>query len=296
MSKRRDPNPSPRRPKPTVPRRSTWPIFRAYTPIPDAFRVSGYGTAGIVRIQPDGKLSSAFFMLNLSGSGIDLMFGRDDETPDTVESLLRAGYRDLPPWQEGPADLAARYVWGAHALTQDEVDYPDDARQYLDMLPKFPGRRRQWRVSQMFMMHPPIASEELLIAIDDLVVIHGETPSHQEVAVATFMEFEVADVALVREAICRRPEDFEPHHPSAPNLFTWITPRKRFPAERAAHGLIELRETRVSAHAATLSHASELVTIVSTLSNGSSRLIEVDWHGPERLLISPPGMRLIEED
>src|SRR5687767_81482 len=215
MPKRRDPNPSARRRKPTAPRRSTWPIFRAYTPIPDAFRVSGYGTAGIVRVQPNGRLSSAFFMLNLSGSGVDLMFGK--ETPDTVEALLRAGDRDLPPWQEGPADLAARYVWGAHALTQDEVDYPDESRQYLDMLPKFPGRRRQWRVSQMFAMHPPIASEELLIAIDDLVLVHGETPSHQEVAVATFMEFEVADIAAVRQAIRLRPEDFEPR-PSAPNL------------------------------------------------------------------------------
>jgi hypothetical protein len=276
MSKRRDPNPSPRRRKPAAPRRSTWPIFRAYTPIPDAFRVSGYGTAGIVRVQPNGKLSSAFFMLNLSGSGVDLMFGKDDETPDTVEALLRAGYRDLPPWQEGPADLAARYVWGAHALTQDEVDYPDEARRYLDMLPKFPGRRRQWRVSQMFAMHPPIASEELLIAIDDLVLIHGETPSHQEVAVATFMELEVADLAAVREAIRLRPEDFEQRDSSTPDLFVWIKPRTRFPEERAGHGLIELRESSVWAHAPTLSTASQLVTIVSALSNGSSRLIGVD--------------------
>jgi len=248
-----------------------------------------------VRVQPNGRLSSAFFKLNRSGSGVDLMFGKDDETPDTVEALLRAGDRDLPPWQEGPADLAARYVWGAHALTQDEGDYPDESRQYLDMLPKFPGRRRQWRVSQMFAMHPPIASEELLIAIDDLVLVHGETPSHQEVAVATFMEFEVADIAAVRQAIRLRPEDFEPR-PSAPNLFDWIKPRTRFPEERAVHGLIELRDTSVWAHAPTLSTASQLVTIVSTLSNGSSRLVGVDWDGPEGLLIAPPGMQIVEDD
>ena len=109
------------------------------------------------------------------------------------------------------------------------------------------------------------------------------------------MEFEVADLAAVRQAIRLRPEDFEPR-PSAPNLFDWIKPRTRFPEERATHGLIELRDTSVWAHAPTLSTASQLVTIVGTLSNGSSRLVGVDWDGPERLLIVPPGMQIVEDD
>jgi hypothetical protein len=276
------------------PDRSTWPVVRAYTPVPDAFRVSGFGTAGIVRQQPDGRLSAAFFFLNLSAGGIEIMWGKDDCTAETINELL-VDDGNLPPYQEGSAELAGRYVYGAFAWGQEECDWSDEAhRIYLAMLPR-PSGKRNWLIQQMCLLEPPLVSVELLRAIEDLVVIHGDAPRGKEQAVATFMRFAVADGQRVLGRIGTRPDDFQQDDPNNDRVFKWIKPRKRFPDQRVAHGVIAVTGNEVIAHAATLSHAAQMVLIVRDLSDGTSRLIGVDWRAPDQLQMMPPGAAFFPE-
>src|SRR5258706_12393137 len=68
------------------PNRRQWPIVRAYVPMEDVWRVSGWGTAGIVRRQPDGKLTYSIFTIDLSSGGLLEAFGADDRTEDDLQS------------------------------------------------------------------------------------------------------------------------------------------------------------------------------------------------------------------
>src|ERR1700728_2138566 len=51
----------------------SWPIVHAYVPIPDVFRATGFGSAGIIRARPDGKWISAYFAIGLLDEGIKMM-------------------------------------------------------------------------------------------------------------------------------------------------------------------------------------------------------------------------------
>jgi len=55
-----------------------WPIVRAYVPPEDCWQSTGFGTAGIVRQQPDGKLASSFFIMGLTRGGLMNVFGHVD--------------------------------------------------------------------------------------------------------------------------------------------------------------------------------------------------------------------------
>src|SRR5262249_16694975 len=47
------------------PAAAEWPIARAYVPVSDVWRATGFGTAGIVRRQPDGRHTLAMFTIKL---------------------------------------------------------------------------------------------------------------------------------------------------------------------------------------------------------------------------------------
>ena len=90
------------------PNRRQWPIVRAYVPMGDAWRVSGWGTAGIVRRQPDGKLTYSIFTIDLSRGGLLEAFGAEDTTEELLEASSGEMIDLLPPFVVGEADLAAR--------------------------------------------------------------------------------------------------------------------------------------------------------------------------------------------
>src|SRR5258705_6402945 len=93
-----------------------WPLVKAFVPSPDPWRVSGYGSAGVIRRQPDGRCASAFFTFSLMHLGIETMFGEDDKPLEEIEKGLREYRHLMPPCEEGPEDLVSRFVWGAYGL------------------------------------------------------------------------------------------------------------------------------------------------------------------------------------
>src|SRR5258705_13409793 len=90
------------------PNRRAWPIVRAYVPVKDAWRVSGCGTAGIVRRQPDGALTYSIYNIELTKGGLTGAFGKDNESQEQIEESVMELADLMPPFEEGDADLMAR--------------------------------------------------------------------------------------------------------------------------------------------------------------------------------------------
>jgi hypothetical protein len=306
MSNSNDPAPKPRQPKLRQPKlrqperkppaRGDWPVVRALVPVADAFLVSGYGTAGIVRRQPDGLLACAFFFLNLSNGGIELVFGKDDASEADVEFTLSEGTGDLPPFEEGPAELAARYVLGARAWGDGVREFTDDLKPFFSLLPKIPGGKRR-QLQQLVNGERPLAHPGLLLAIEDLISPPPDPPDGREPIVATFVWFEVPDLAALRAELRCRPDEFALC--GEPGAYEWIRPRKRHPEQRVPHGLLALSENgggapgEALAHTATLSHASQMVMRLRELTGGTARVIDADWDDVSQLRFVGPGMTFL---
>jgi hypothetical protein len=123
-----------------------WPIVRAYIPPADCWTSTGFGTAGIVRQQPNGKLSSSFFVLGLMRGGLMSVFGHVDSDWEEIERDLRIKRHSIPPCVIGDTELATRYIWGAFAWSlEDNLRWPDELEtQHLAIVPPLPGGRTRW--------------------------------------------------------------------------------------------------------------------------------------------------------
>jgi hypothetical protein len=119
-----------------------WPIVRAYVPVEDVFRATGFGSAGVVRQQPNGKLRYSFFLFGLLDEGITSIFGKEDTTQDEIDGLLKRLGTGIPPFQFGAAELAARYIWGAQTLSFDHgFDAIPESARYFALVPALSGTR-----------------------------------------------------------------------------------------------------------------------------------------------------------
>lgn len=89
----------------------SWPVIKVYVPCPEIWNVCGFGSAGVVQKQPDGLLSLTMFELSLIDGGVMEACHEGDLTPRQMEDFLEGVGHHLHPWQEGPPDLASRYIW-----------------------------------------------------------------------------------------------------------------------------------------------------------------------------------------
>ena len=123
-----------------------WPIVRAYLPPDDCWKSTGFGTAGIVRQQPDGKLSSSFFVMGLMRGGLMSVFGHINSDWSEIERDLRIKRHSIPPCVIGDTELATRYIWGSYAWSlEDSLRWPEELEtQHLAMVPPLAGGRNRW--------------------------------------------------------------------------------------------------------------------------------------------------------
>jgi hypothetical protein len=98
----------------------SWPIVHAYVPARNVWEATGLGTAGVIRQQPDGRCSSAFFVIGLLEHGLRMAFGDRDKTLAEIEESLVRLRDNFPFCEEGPVELAASFAWGARALSEAE--------------------------------------------------------------------------------------------------------------------------------------------------------------------------------
>jgi hypothetical protein len=276
------------------PDRRAWPIVRAYVPMPDAWKASGWGTAGIVRRQPDGKLTYSLFLIDLSSSGLLEAFGADDRTEEDLEACSGEMIDLLPPFVVGDADLAARYVWGAYAMSLVEgvVWSPELLQRHLNMLPAMGGTKKWWL--EQFIGPSGLVSAELFEVVAEILE-GAQMPEGKEALTAVSMEFELVETDRLIEVLRGRPQEFE-EFAAVPDAvsFHWIRERINAPGEWVAHALLGVMKGEVFAHTANLSMASKLVAELKKLTGGAIELTDVEWGGVEDLMIVPPGLTVIE--
>jgi len=283
-----------RRRAPLPPDVAAWPIVRAYIPSGNVWRVTAMGTAGIVRQQPDGRCASAMFVLNLLERGIGMMFGQRDEPLATLERSLPKLHDHLPPFQEGPPELAAMCIWGAWALGEEEGAGfpPHEEESYLPLVPRPPGTRRDW-------LHrfagPRGLVPDALLAIVQALPAQELLGEQQESAVATRAVFRVPSAReTVARLLASAPDakgfrfipDEPPRHHGTFNL-AWARPLPSGPrsimpvrGDLQIQGAIELTGDALIASTLSLSMAARLVSNLESLLGDALRLVDADWTVP----------------
>jgi len=271
--------------------RQSWPIVRAYVPLEDAWTASGYGSAGIVRRQPNGRLSCAMFTINLSAGGLELGFCFEDKTEVELEETLEKIADEMPPFVEGNAGVAAKYTWGAYALScENGIDWSDEISEPLAMMPKIGGTKRWW-AEQFVQDLVPLGLLQTATHIFEL----GENPRGKEVAVAVSMVFDVPDSNAVVKTMRNRPEDFTEIQGSSRALtFHWIRERKWVVGERVPHALIGIRKREMFGQVGTLSMAARLIAELNKITDGQIKLVHPHWGDFDELMFLPPGLTLVE--
>ena len=272
-----------------------WPLVRAYVPSPDAWRVSGYGAAGVVRRAPSGLYSSAFFSFSLWSVGIEMMWGDDEKPLEHIEEGLAAYGKLMPPVEEGPDVLVSRFVWGAYGLNAwGGVEWEaEKVARYLRMVPPLGGTRNWWY--QQFVGENGLVPPKLWAYVQPLIRVADRAPRGKEPAVATFMTFHGGNSDAAVRALRARPEDFALDVGTTGSLptFFWMRERRAEPGRKVQHGAIVVGHDTIMAHAATLSLASIMVGVIREALGPDLTLVDVSWRNPSTLGFDPPGKMIV---
>jgi hypothetical protein len=281
----------------------TWPIVRAYVPVEDVFRATGFGSAGIIRARPDGKWFSSFFEISLLDEGIQIMFGKDAGDESEHDELLNAIRSQMPPMEPGPAELAARYIWGAYALGL-AADYEYDAKmkaRYLGLVPMLSGKPAWWL--QQFIGPQGLASPGLVRFLEEHPV-PDDIPEDKEILVLTQATFACADTKAIRAELSRREPEFNSDsEEEGAEFFTWSReyPKKHWsPLSRLGGrqilGAVEVHDDHVVAESKVLSMTAILIGKLKDAFGDGIRLTETTWKGSEDLIREAQALRDEEEN
>jgi hypothetical protein len=275
-------------------------------PVEAIWRSTGLGTAGIMRRQPDGRGAYAMFKLDLREHGIGMIWGNYDRPLEAIESTL-TDLRDItPPFEEGPADLAATYIWGAWALGEAEGQPfpPGTAEPFLGLVPKPPGSPESWLRE---LVGPGGLTPPRLVEIAASVAMRDDPNSKREIAVGTEMCFHVDDPA---SAIARLQAShpggdgyhFLPsehlHGEDSNACFDFVRPlpegpRSMMPVRDGLQiqGWVELRGNELHAVTLSLSMAAKLGAKLRDVVGTRLDLVETGWKTQDELFTPPQDRR-----
>lgn len=175
---------------------ANWPIVAAYVPVPQVWRATGFGTAAIVREQPDGRAAYSFAVLGVAEGGLHIPGGKMDvprqAAVPVLEELLQLD--QTPPSQPGPAALAGEFVWGAFALSLDRgFSWEDRIGEMLNPFPRPQGLAGDW--IGRFIGPGGLVPDALRKFVDELpATVEEDLPSGKELMVMTTVELLVPDV------------------------------------------------------------------------------------------------------
>ena len=269
-----------------APDRASWPVARAYVPLRDAWQASGYGTAGVIRVGPNGQAAASFFVLNLSQQGISSMFGRDVDSLTAATKLLTGAQGLVPPYEEGPVELAAEYVYGAWAFAEQSGASwpPGQTEQFLALMPRPEGGRAQWlaRLTGAGGLTPP----ELLHALLENPEPE-DMPEGRERMLPTTMTFALEHLAgehLRSAAPAFRFQNTDGEGES----YDWTReyPKGHWSGRKGRQvlGHVLVRPGELVARAFTLSMAARLVGELKVLMGERIRLVHTDWKNADEFL------------
>ncbi len=245
-----------------------WPIVRAYVPPEDCWQSTGYGVAGIVREQPNGKLASSFFVMGLTRGGLMTVFGHIDSDWEEIEGDLRKQRHKMPPTAIGEPRLAARYIWGAYAWSlEDDLLWPEELeRQHLALVPPMAGSRTRWL--GQFAGPTGVVPGDLYDLVKSIDPMHDATTETPEPLVFTEITYAVADQAKVLEKLRSSAPHITPMDQDLDTVYFECTrehnPRKVMPLEpvrsRQPVGTLRIQGGKLIAEARSLSLAAYLIS------------------------------------
>lgn len=269
----------------------TWPIVRAYTPVKNVWEATGCGTAGVIRQQPDGRYASAFFVIELLEHGLRAVFGGRDETLAKIDEDFARLRDSFPACEEGPAELAASFAWGARALS-DAEGY-SFSQSHLDrfygLMPRPVGSQRRW---VEVLVGSGGLTPEGLVRVIRANPQPDDVPEGQEVIILTEMTFGIPDPERALAALRRASPEFEAAGvDGTAEVFTWQRPYPkghwsplRALGGRQILGSVRVTDRELVAEAKTLSMAAVLVAKLHGMLGGELRLKGSRWMGTQELL------------
>jgi hypothetical protein len=263
-----------------------WPVVKSYVPVEDCFRATGYGTAGVVRRAPNGSIAGAFFVLALIRGGVTGAFGKDGSSEAQVDGILHSLKGSVPPFEPGPAGLAARYIWGAYAwsLKQGSRWPAAFGTQYLRLAPALEGSQDNWL--EQFAGPGGLMPAGLGEVVRRNARAMEDVPDGQEVLIYTTATLALDDSRATVLALRDRGPDFiEGSSENGSVRFGWTreypkghwSPLSRL-GGRQSLGSVEITGSgTMIAQAKTLSMASGLISLLRDRLGGRMRLIKTEW-------------------
>ncbi len=272
-----------------------WPIVRAYVPPEDCWQSTGFGTAGIVREQPDGKLAASFFIMGLTRGGLMNVFGHVNSSWEEIERDLRIQRHKIPPTIEGDPKLATRFIWGSYAWSlEDDLIWPDELeRQHLALIPPMPGSRTRWL--GQFAGPTGVIPGDLYDLVKSIDPMLEPTPDMPEPLVFTEITYSIADQAKVLEKLRAAGPHIVSMDQDLDTVYFECTreynPRKVMPLEpvrsRQPVGTLRIQGGKLIAEARSLSMAAYLI---GKLREYASELIvfeKTEWSDLDAWLTGP---------
>ena len=269
----------------------SWPVVRAYVPVPDAWRATGVGTAGIVREQPDGRQAYAFFVIELLEHGLKSTFGKYDASPADLDSMVASLSEMIPPMEEGSPETAAKFIWGARAVADAEgcAFPPDDVAPYFALVPRPPGSARNWLEQLVGRggLTPPD-----LVRVIRAHPMQDDVPDGKEVMIVTTMTFDLTDAAAVVDVLMSAdPEFIHSGMDCDAEVFNWTrkypkkhwSPLARF-GGRQNIGTVHIEGRTLVAEAQTLSMSARLTQRLLQLLGERIKLRNTSWSSMNDLL------------
>jgi hypothetical protein len=269
----------------------TWPIVRAYVPVEDVFRATGFGSAGLVRQDPNGKLRYSFVMISLLDGGIQGIFGKENSAEEELEKLLKEVGGEIPPYEIGQAGLAARYIWGAHALGLNS-GYGADAQwmHLLSVVPAIAGKPRDWFKQ---LVGPQGLADFRLMKFLEKNPVPDDIPEDKEVFVWITATFACSNPDAIRERLkTMEPEfSYDGEVEDGADQFTWS---RAYPKDhwsplsklggRQTLGSVQIFAHTVVAESKTLSMASILIGKLKAAFGDDIRLTDTQWKSAADLI------------
>lgn len=268
----------------------SWPVAGSFVPRRDVWNVCGFGSAGVVREQPGGLLSLTMFQLSLIDGGVHTAFTKGDLTPEILKALLESLADHMPPWQEGPLDLASRFVWGAYAMSlEEDAAWSGDLERCLESLPQPGGGPKQWREGLVGVggLTPPG-----LVKIARENKISEDIPDGKEPVVLTRIRYSVRRPEKIAGVLRRERPEFDLTGEEEGKLFfSWTreypgghpSPLARM-GGRQVLGNITFDGNGLLAETNTLSWAGRLMVRLCELAGGDIAFEDVRWTAGRDLL------------
>lgn len=265
---------------------NVWPVVKSYVPVEDCFRATGYGTAGVVRRAPNGSIAGAFFVLSLIRGGVTGAFGKDGSSEAQVDGILHSLKGSVPPFEPGPAGLAARYIWGAYAwsLKQGSRWPAAFGRRYLRLAPALEGSQDTWL--EQFAGPGGLMPAGLGEVVRRNARAMEDVPDGQEVLIYTTATLALDDSRATVLALRDWGPDFiEESSGNGSVRFGWTreypkghwSPLSRL-GGRQSLGSVEITGSgTMIAQAKTLSMAAGLISLLRDRLGGRMGLIKTEW-------------------